>query len=202
MPETTSPLSIAVEPLDERRCKFVVNRVLGDRGAVHKYTSLDEARGSPIGEALLSIPGIHEVVVAHNVITATKSGVEPWDTFAPRVRYAVDAALSASAPVASPRAAPVSEDQMYDLVDRLFREQINPAVAQHGGRVELVDVQDGIIVLRMMGGCHGCGMASVTLRQGIEASLRRHVPGFVAIRDITDHTSGKNPYFAAPSAGQ
>jgi Fe-S cluster biogenesis protein NfuA len=50
-------------------------------------------------------------------------------------------------------------------------------------------------VVRMMGGCQGCGMANVTLRQGIEAQLKRLIPGLRGLRDVTDHASGENPYF-------
>jgi Fe-S cluster biogenesis protein NfuA len=91
----------------------------------------------------------------------------------------------------------LDDDRMFEVVDEMFRTQINPAVAQHGGRIDLVDVENGVVVVRMMGGCQGCGMANVTLRQGIEASLRRTVPGFQSIRDITDHAAGANPYYAA-----
>src|SRR2546427_9266103 len=74
---------------------------------------------------------------------------------------------------------------------------LNPMVARHGGRVELIDVQDAVVMVRMAGGCQGCGMADVTLRQGIEAMLQQHVPEVKGIVDITDHTAGSNPYFAA-----
>jgi Fe-S cluster biogenesis protein NfuA len=87
------------------------------------------------------------------------------------------------------------DDAIFQLVSDVFREQINPMVAKHGGTVELLDVQDATIVVRMKGGCQGCGMATVTLRQGIEASLRRMVPGLKGIRDITDHGAGTNPYY-------
>ena len=89
----------------------------------------------------------------------------------------------------------LSDDTIYDMVSGIFEHQINPGVASHGGKVELIDVQDGTVYLRMMGGCQGCGMASVTLRQGIEASLRRSIPQLQGIRDITDHASGTNPYY-------
>lgn len=74
-------------------------------------------------------------------------------------------------------------------------------VARHGGKVELLDVQDATVVVRMMGGCQGCGMATVTLRQGIETALRQAVPGVRGIRDITDHSAGKNPYYAQGATG-
>jgi Fe/S biogenesis protein NfuA len=90
----------------------------------------------------------------------------------------------------------MSETDLFDQVDQIFREQINPAVAQHGGRVDLIDVEDGIVTVRMMGGCQGCGMANQTLKQGIEASLKDLVPGIREVRDITDHGGGANPYYA------
>lgn len=75
-------------------------------------------------------------------------------------------------------------------------------VARHGGKVELLDVQDATVVVRMMGGCQGCGMATVTLRQGIETALRQAIPGIRGLKDITDHASGKNPYYAPGMTGQ
>jgi Fe-S cluster biogenesis protein NfuA len=94
-----------------------------------------------------------------------------------------------------------SDDRIYDVVDGLFRDEINPMVARHGGKVELVDVQEATVVVRMMGGCQGCGMATVTLRQGIETALRQAVPAVRGIRDITDHAAGRNPYYAPGAAG-
>ena len=98
--------------------------------------------------------------------------------------------------------AALNDDRIYDVVDRLFREEINPMVARHGGKVELLDVQDATVVVRMMGGCQGCGMATVTLRQGIETALRQAVPGVRGIKDITDHASGRSPYYAPGVQGQ
>jgi len=91
--------------------------------------------------------------------------------------------------------APLDDDTMFEVVAEIFRGDINPMVARHGGRVDLVDVQDGTVVVRMMGGCQGCGMATVTLRQGIETALRRALPALHGIRDITDHAAGSTPYY-------
>ena len=97
---------------------------------------------------------------------------------------------------AGPGSAPPDDDAIFQFVTNVFRDQINPAVAKHGGKIELIDVQDRTVVVRMKGGCQGCGMATVTLRQGIEASLRKMIPGLAGIRDITDHTAGTKPYYA------
>lgn len=193
----TPPLSVTVEPLDEQRCKFIVNLPVTDEGRVVRYTSAAEAVEAPLARAIFEVPGVCDVVVTRHVITVTKSALEPWEALAPAVQYAIETAVRHSAQGAAhaPAGSPVDDDRMYELVEEIFEAQINPAVAQHGGRVELIDVQEGVVVLRMLGGCHGCGMANVTLRQGIEAALRRSVPGFAGLKDVTDHASGRNPYF-------
>jgi Fe/S biogenesis protein NfuA len=91
-------------------------------------------------------------------------------------------------------------DLSGDLAQRLLRvldEQINPAIAAHGGSAELVAVEDDTAYLRLGGGCVGCGMVSVTLRQGIEVALREAAPSIVRVIDVTDHASGTNPYYEA-----
>jgi Fe/S biogenesis protein NfuA len=80
---------------------------------------------------------------------------------------------------------------------RLLDEQINPAIAAHGGRADLVAVQEPVAYLNLSGGCQGCGLAAVTLRQGIEAMILDAVPEITEVVDVTDHASGTNPYFEA-----
>jgi Fe/S biogenesis protein NfuA len=80
---------------------------------------------------------------------------------------------------------------------QVLEEQINPALATHGGYAELVAVEDSIAYLRMAGGCQGCGMAAVTLSQGIEVAILDSVPEITEIIDVTDHASGANPYYEA-----
>jgi Fe/S biogenesis protein NfuA len=82
-------------------------------------------------------------------------------------------------------------------VIQVLEEQINPAIASHGGSAELVAVENSIAYLRLGGGCQGCGMASVTLSQGIEVAILDMVPEITEIVDVTDHGSGSNPYYEA-----
>lgn len=72
---------------------------------------------------------------------------------------------------------------------------VNPSIASHGGRAELVGVEGPVAYLRLGGGCQGCGMAKVTLSQGIEVAITEAVPEIEEIVDVTDHESGANPYF-------
>ena len=85
--------------------------------------------------------------------------------------------------------------ELAEKVQTILDQQINPAIASHGGVAKLVNVEGNDIYLQLGGGCQGCGMAQVTLSQGIEASLREAIPEIGNIIDATDHASGDNPYF-------
>ena len=87
---------------------------------------------------------------------------------------------------------------LADRVRDVLENQINPAIATHGGAIALVDVQDTEIFLEMGGGCQGCAMSRMTLRQGVERMVRQAVPEITVIHDITDHASGENPFFEGP----
>jgi Fe/S biogenesis protein NfuA len=95
---------------------------------------------------------------------------------------------------------PVWRDEIAMLVQNVIDTQINPGVAAHGGYIELLDVKDGIAYIFMGGGCQGCGLADVTLKQGVEAIIREAVPQIKAVVDQTDHAAGTNPYYR-PSKG-
>jgi len=83
-----------------------------------------------------------------------------------------------------------------DRVRQVLDEQVNPMVASHGGVVTLSRIENGEVFLRFGGGCQGCGMVDVTLKQGVEVMMKESVPDIVAIHDATDHDSGSNPYYS------
>ena len=84
---------------------------------------------------------------------------------------------------------------LADRVREVLGAQVNPAIAAHGGQIDLVDVQGTEIYLEMSGGCQGCALSRMTLRQGVEKMLRQSVPEITAVHDVTDHAGGQNPYF-------
>ncbi len=97
---------------------------------------------------------------------------------------------------------PGEDAGMIARVQYVLDAEVNPQIAAHGGRVSLVEVTaDGIVWLRFGGGCHGCGMADVTLKQGIETTLKSRVPQITAVRDATDHSTGSQPYYAQGAQG-
>ena len=85
--------------------------------------------------------------------------------------------------------------ELADRVTHVLDTEINPAIAAHGGVINLVDVQGTEIFIEMAGGCQGCAMSRMTLRQGVERMVSQSVPEVTAIHDVTDHASGDNPYF-------
>lgn len=85
--------------------------------------------------------------------------------------------------------------ELAERVTHVLNTEINPAIAAHGGVINLVDVQGSEIFIEMAGGCQGCAMSRMTLRQGVERMVSQSVPEVTAIHDVTDHASGDNPYF-------
>ena len=204
----TAPV-ITHEPVDVLRHKFIADRRLALQDGPQKFTEIEQAQDTPAAEAVLAIDGVREVIIDGSEVVVVRDQLGPaWQSLVPRVEYAL---MTAYAAVSSTPSMPAQkrpeppagdadgDDAMYDLVERIFEDQINPIVAQHGGAIDLIDVQDATVVVRMSGGCQGCGMANVTLRQGIEASLRRAIPNLAGVRDVTDHTTGDNPYFTSTS---
>ena len=83
----------------------------------------------------------------------------------------------------------------YRQLETLFDEQVRPALAAHGGNVEIVDLDNDILYLRLSGGCQGCASSTATLKDGIARLVQQNYPDIKEVVDITDHDSGENPYF-------
>ena len=97
---------------------------------------------------------------------------------------------------------PLWHDEHASAVNTVIVSQINPSIAIHGGHVTLMDVQDNVAYVNMGGGCQGCGLASVTLRQGVEKMIMEAAPFIESLVDTTDHSLGVNPYFQRKTSGE
>jgi Fe/S biogenesis protein NfuA len=112
----------------------------------------------------------------------------------------VDSAYGSGFKIDNPN--PLWSDPTAQAVQKVLDSDINPAVASHGGHVTLLDVKGDVAYIQLGGGCQGCGMVDVTLRQGIEVRIREAVPAIREIVDATDHAGGKNPYYQPSKGGQ
>ena len=97
--------------------------------------------------------------------------------------------------VRTPRVEGPPTGELATKVKEVLDAQVNPAVAAHGGEIVLVDVQGSEIFIEMAGGCQGCALSRMTLKQGVERMVRQAVPEITAVHDVTDHTSGDNPFY-------
>jgi len=91
-----------------------------------------------------------------------------------------------------------TDGAMVDGVQTALADEVNPALAAHGGFVELVgvDESDGTVYMKMGGGCQGCSMSRMTMMQGVQAMLKEAVDGVTRVQDVTDHAAGENPYYS------
>ncbi len=109
--------------------------------------------------------------------------------------------LNPNTPPLAPGSRPVPEaDLSSPLAQRVaavIEDEINPQIAMHGGRADLVAVDEGTAYVRLSGGCQGCGLAAVTLGQGISVAIKEAVPEITDVVDVTSHEEGSNPYFEA-----
>ena len=142
--------------------------------AVEDGTAFLEVTGSP--GAALPLVGRIETLIRHAV---------------PEIVCVV-----VTGPAAGPAPAAAAGD-VAALVRGVLERDINPVIAAHRGHAHLVAVEEGWVRLRLDGGCQGCSLAEVTLRQGIEPLLRAKVPGVVGLTDVTDHEAGRAPFFSA-----
>ena len=190
-------IKIKALPLEGQRCRFTVDRPLLQDRAVY-FPGPAKAAGSPLAEALFAISDVAAVLVSHDTVTVTKASPGEWPELARKVGAAIRAQLQSGAPAVASAALEniPGEDEIRARVQQLLDSEINPAVGSHGGWVELLGVQGNDVFLQLGGGCQGCGMADVTLKQGIETLLRKEIPELGEVLDQTDHAAGRNPYYA------
>ena len=176
--------------------KFVANRMLIEDGATAQYLKLDETAGSPLAAQLFRFPFVKGVFVSANYVTVTKSDTLTWDditlelrefirdfiakgnvvvTELPKQEVHTDSSFKSTTTVFTEHSAPQSETE-HKIVE-VLEQYIRPAVEQDGGAITFASYVDGIVTVQMRGSCNGCPSANVTLKAGIEALLKRMVPG-------------------------
>jgi Fe-S cluster biogenesis protein NfuA len=194
----SNEIKIQAQIVAQDTCQFKVDRPIYEAGSVY-FAGAEEAAGSPLIEKIFTIPNVTAVLVLGNIVKVTKNDQEDWVPVAKQIGSIIREQLTSDEPAiadAVKNSIP-SDEEIRLKVSDLIEKQINPAVASHGGYVELVDVKKNNIYLQLGGGCQGCGMANVTLRQGIEKMIRQYIPQVGGVLDVTDHASGTNPFYGS-----
>ncbi len=189
-------IKIMADPKSATTCLFMVDRPVYPDSSFY-FGSNESAEGSPLAERMFAIPGVTNVLIAHDRVTVGKASVEEWLPIARQVGQAIRAHIASGQPAVSEEMKQriPSADEIRNRVQQVLDTRINPAVAAHGGHVGLIDVQGNSVFIQLGGGCQGCGQADVTLKQGIEVEIRAAVPEVGEILDTTDHAAGRNPYY-------
>lgn len=183
-------------PLDQRTMRFILDAPIeAGRSASFDATTAD----APLPQALFAIEGVAKVQVTGETILITRAPDTEWQALKAPIAAAIRAVLdSTDQPLGSAsttQATDGSDDTLLAAVTELLETKANPSIASHGGRITAEGVQNGIVYLRMSGGCQGCAASSVTLRKGVETMLRAALPQIREIVDVTDHSSGQTPFY-------
>ena len=191
-------VTIASE-VDQRNpciCRFTVNRTLHIGTAT--FDNKDETEGFLLAQKLFEIEGITRVQLIGHLLVVSKAQEQDWRVLIEQVKEILEAFLVSSFALSEEQV----EDRMMligrgtkEKIQYLLAHKINPGVAEHAGFVELIDVRDNNVYIRLGGGCQGCGAADFTLRQGIEAIIKKEVPEILQVLDVTDHAAGMNHYY-------
>ncbi len=192
-------IAIIGEPtINPATCKFTIDRPVYPGGSAY-FGNREAAKLSLLAQKIFEVPEVENLLIAENQISITKSGHDPWPTVGKTIGAKIREHIRSGQPAVDPeyaRSLP-PETEIRKRVQQLLDREINPAVGMHGGWVELIDVRKNSVYLRLGGGCQGCGAADVTLKMGIEKSIRELIPEVGEILDTTDHAAGRNPYYQA-----
>ena len=194
---TEKDIKISAQPLtDQSVCIFTVDRPILEGGS-YDCRSAELAAGSPLLEALFALGGIREIFVKGDSLTIAKTSDDPWQVLGKKIGAVIRERINSGEPliVIETNRPSLTNEEIRKSINDLFEHEVNPALAMHGGYVELVDVQGNAVMVRMSGGCQGCGAASITLRHGIERAINGRFPEITEVIDVTDHESGDNPYY-------
>jgi Fe-S cluster biogenesis protein NfuA len=191
-------LTISSE-VDQRNpciCRFTVNRTLHIGTAT--FDSKEDTEKLLLAHKLFEIEGVTRIQLIGHLLVVSKTQEHDWPVLIQQVKEILEAFLVSSFALSEEQV----EDRMMlmgrgteEKIQYLLAHKINPGVAEHAGFVELIDVKDNNVYIRLSGGCQGCGAADFTLRQGIEAIIKKEVPEILQVLDVTDHAAGTNPYY-------
>lgn len=195
----SSKITMEVDRRNSLVCRFTSTRTL--YVGTKKVNNAHDAKGLPLAEKLIDLLGVEKLQLIGHLLVVTRTADREWTDLGSEVESILTSYL-----ISGQALTPEDVQEKMMLIGRNTKEkvqylvdtQINPGVAEHGGSVQVLDVRDGGVYLRLHGGCQGCGAADFTLKQGIETIVKRAVPEIQQIIDLTNHGAGMNPYYQRP----
>jgi Fe-S cluster biogenesis protein NfuA len=192
---------------DPDTCKFVVNRSVHSGGNFF-FSNKKQAAGSPLSEQLFTLSGVANVLIADSVVTICKDPIASWTGLKAAIGSAIRTQLLTGVPailemyIHTDTQASIlngtqrrSDAELMTLIQALLDKEINPSIANHGGKISIEEISQGTLYISMSGGCQGCASSQVTLRQGFDVMLKRVAPEIEEVVDTTNHSAGKQPFY-------
>jgi Fe-S cluster biogenesis protein NfuA len=192
---------------DPDTCKFVVNRSVHSGGPFF-FSNKKQAAGSPLSEKLFTLSGVANVLIADSVVIICKDPITSWMGLKAAIGSAIRAQLLTGVPailemyIHTGTQASIlngtqrrSDTELMNVIQVLLDKEINPSIANHGGKISIVEISQRKLYINMSGGCQGCASSQVTLRQGFDVMLKRVAPEIEAVVDTTNHSAGKKPFY-------
>jgi len=184
--------ALAQEPDNDRLALWV--EVTGARAGAYAYDIYFQAAADAApGDVRIDADGL-TVVVPESSVERIRGARLDWSDEGEGGLVMLNPNTPPRPDIRSPRHGDLTTDVAQRAL-AVLEEQVNPSIAMHGGRADLVAVEEGVAYVRLSGGCQGCGLAKVTLSQGIEVALVEGVEEILSVVDVTDHASGDNPYY-------
>jgi len=195
-------IKIRGEPTaDPQKCRFVLDGEVLSRASL-TFTSESDTENAPLAKKLLDLPYIAQVNIAGQVVTLTGDNIESWPAVGKEIGGVIREQIKSGEAPVTEKAMDAGNSALFDQVNTLIQNDVNPSIASHGGVITLHNVSDGKAYVTMGGGCQGCSMSSVTLKQGVESYIVAKVDGVNEIVDITNHSEGENPYYSGEPVAQ
>jgi Fe-S cluster biogenesis protein NfuA len=169
--------------------KFLPGRDVMGTGTAD-FSSLDDAKRSPLAEHLFAIEGVAGVFLGSDFVTVTKQADKDWHLLKPAILGAIMEHYTSGRPIIVGSAATAAvaegeeESEIVAQIKDLIETRVRPAVAQDGGDIVFQSFEDGIVYLHMQGSCSGCPSSTATLKAGIENMLRHYIPEVVEVRAL------------------
>lgn len=199
----TEPLKITIDPVpaDSDTLVIRVNRPVSPGRPLY-IGCAEEAEQNALARALMETGHLEALLLQDQALTLLKPVPgEPWEKVTRGAERIIEEHFRSMDALQSDREREMlpEETERAVAIQEHLNEEINPLVASHGGFIEVLALKSDTVYVHMGGGCQGCGMATVTLKQGVETSIFRRFPEVKRVLDTTDHAAGLNPYYA-PSA--
>jgi Fe-S cluster biogenesis protein NfuA len=188
------------EQINDTTQRFYAGKTISQREFT--LNTPQETVNSPLGKKLFGFPWTETVKIGTDFVELTKKEWVDWETLLEPLQGLLEEHFThneilegAQAPVKSSL-----DSEEAHQVKQFINDSINPSLASHGGWVELKSLENNAAYLKMGGGCQGCGMSQITMIEGIESALKEQFPFVQRVIDMTDHSSGDNPYYKNENA--